>query len=63
MSNLTDKFVLVISYTVNSLLTDTSLKQTRGVGLCPTSVIYFISLQGIHLSKMDSQSWSRACPP
>ena len=42
---------------------DTSLKQTRGVGPCRTSVIYFISLQGGHLSKTDSQSWSRACPP
>ena len=42
---------------------DTSLKWTRGVGPCRTSVIYFISLQGGHLSKMDSRSWSRACPP
>ena len=25
---------------------DTSLKRTRGVGPCRTSVIYFISLQG-----------------
>ena len=39
------------------------LKQTRGVGPCRTSVFYFISLQGGHLSKADSQSWSRACPP
>ena len=30
---------------------DTSLKRTRGVGPCRTSVIYFISLQGGHLSK------------
>ena len=28
---------------------DTSLKRTRGVGPCRTSVIYFISLQGGHL--------------
>ena len=39
---------------------DTSLKRTRGVGPCRTSVIYFISLQGGHLSKADSRSWSRA---
>ena len=44
--------------TVNSLLTDTSLKRTRGVSPCRTSVIYFISLQGGHLSKADSRSWS-----
>ena len=37
---------------------DTSLKQTCGVGPCRTSVIYFISLQGGHLSKADSRSWS-----
>ena len=43
-------------YTVNSLLTDTSLKRTRGVGPCRTSVIYLISLQGGHLSKADSRS-------
>ena len=30
---------------------DTSLKRTRGVGPCRTSVIYFISFQGGHLSK------------
>ena len=42
---------------------DISLKRTRGVGPCHTSVIYFISLQGGHLSKADSWSWSRACPP
>ena len=30
---------------------DTSLKQTLVVGPCHTSVIYFISLQGGHLSK------------
>ena len=42
---------------------DTSLKQTGGVDPWRTSVIYFISLQGRHLSKADSQSWSRACPP
>ena len=29
---------------------DTSLKRTHGVGPCCTSVIYFISLQGGHLS-------------
>ena len=50
--------------TVHSLLTDTSLKRTpikrtRGVGPCRTSVIDFISLQGVHLSKVDSRSWSR----
>ena len=45
-------------FTVNSLLTDTSLKRTCGVGPCRTSVIYFISLQGGHLSKADSRSWS-----
>ena len=54
--------------TVHSLLTDTSLKwtplkRTRGVGPCRTSFIYLISLQGGHLSKVDSQSWSEACPP
>ena len=37
---------------------DTSLKRTRGVGPCRTSVIYFISLQGGHLSKVDTWSWS-----
>ena len=42
---------------------DTSLKRTHGVGLCRTSVIYFISLQGGHPSKADSRSWWRACPP
>ena len=42
---------------------DTSLKWTRGVGPCSTSVIYFISLQDRHLSKVDSRSWSRVCPP
>ena len=41
--------------------TDTSLKWTHGVGPCHTSVIYFISLQGRHLSKADSWSLSRAC--
>ena len=40
---------------------DTSLKWTHGVGPCHTSVTYFISLQGRHLSKADSWSWSRAC--
>ena len=40
---------------------DTSLKQTRGVGPCRTSVIYFIFRQGGHLSKVDSWSWSCAC--
>ena len=43
--------------------TPTSLKRTCGVGPCRTSVIYFISLQGGHLSKVHSRSWSRACPP
>ena len=43
----------IILNTVNSLLTDTSLKRTRGVGPCHTSVIYFISLQGGHLSKSE----------
>ena len=39
--------------------TDTSLKRTRGVGPCRTSVIYFISLQGGQLSaKADSRSVS-----
>ena len=42
---------------------DTSSKRTCGVGSCRTSVIYFISVQGGHLSKADSRSWSRACPP
>ena len=37
---------------------DTSLSWTCGVGPCRTSVIYFISLQGGHLSKADSRSWS-----
>ena len=35
---------------------DISLKWTHGVGPCSTSVIYFISLQGRHLSKADSRS-------
>ena len=38
-------------------------KRTCGVGPCRTSVIYLISLQGGHLSKADSRSWSRACLP
>ena len=34
------------------------LKWTHGAGPCRTSVIYFISLQGEHLSKADTWSWS-----
>ena len=52
----------LLNITVNTLLTDTSLKRTHGVGPCCTSVIYFISLPGGHVSKADSRSWSRACP-
>ena len=42
---------------------DTSLKRTGVVGPCHSSVIHFMSLQGGHVSKTDSRSWSRACPP
>ena len=42
---------------------DTSKTDTWSNGPCHTLVIYFISLQDGRLSKADSQSWSRACPP
>ena len=51
------------SFTSSPSKADTSLKRIHGAGPCHTSVIYFISLQGGHLSKADSQSWSQACPP
>ena len=43
---------------------DTSLKQTWGVGPYTVhSSFTIIALQGRHLSKADSRSWFRVCPP
>ena len=40
--------------TVDSLLTDTSIRQTLRVGPCLSLLILFDSLQDGHLSKMDT---------
>ena len=59
LDDLVDSLVHTVPLNGHFLKADTSLNRTHGVGPCRTSVIYFISLQGGHLSKADSRSWSR----
>ena len=52
----------IIVTTVDSLLTDTSVKWTPRVGPCLSLLLLFDSLQDGHLSKMDTQCRSQRCP-
>jgi len=49
-------------YTVNSLLTDTSVKETPRVCPCLSLPPLFNSLSDVHLSKMDTKCPSQRCP-